>query len=486
MKVTGTDNKIADFSGDVIVVGVYEDALSPPADQLDNLIGGSITRLVESGDITGKPNEVTTILAPSGLPILRVLAIGLGKKEDLNLRRAYEASATAAVALSSKKVEKAGIFLDDFWPAEMIEQAIAGALVGVTGQDLYRKEKKQNAPAELVWSSATEEVLEKGIALGNAINLTRSLVNRCASDIYPATFAEEAAVVAENHDLNIEVWDKAKLTEENCGSLLAVARGSVKDPRLVILRYNGGKKGDPPLALVGKGVTFDSGGLSLKPSDSMITMKCDMAGAATVLGAIKAIASWKLPINVVALCGCVENMISGDSYKLGDILTSRSGKTIEVLNTDAEGRLVLADVLNVALDEKPMAIVDLATLTGACVVALGTDTAGLMTNEPDWCHEIEQASLATGEKMWQLPMYPEFGEQVKSQIADVKNVGDGRWGGAITAAKFLEEFIDDTPWTHIDIAGPSFAEKPKPYCSGGATGFAVRTLLELARRQATS
>ncbi|PQO29633.1 leucyl aminopeptidase [Bremerella cremea] len=483
MKVTGTELKIADFSGDVLVVGAYEDGLSPPADQLDTLIGGAITRLVESGDISGKPNEVTTILAPSGFATLRVFVIGLGKKEDLNIRRAYEAACSAAVALSSKKVEKAGFYLDDFWPSEVIEQAIAGAVVGCHGQDLYRKEKKQNPPGEIVWSSATQENLEKGISLGNSINLTRTLVNRCANDIYPATFAEEAAVVAENHDLNIEVWDKAKLTEENCGSLLAVARASVREPRLVILRYNGGKKGEPPIALVGKGVTFDSGGLSLKPSDSMITMKGDMAGAATVLGAIKAIAAWKLPVNVVALCGLVENMVSGDSYKLGDILTSRSGKTIEVLNTDAEGRLVLADVLNVALDEKPSAIVDLATLTGACVVALGTDTAGLMTNEPDWCYEVQQASLATGEKMWELPMYPEFGDQVKSQIADVKNVGDGRWGGAITAAKFLEEFVDETPWTHIDIAGPSFAEKPKPYCSGGATGFAVRTLLELVRRQ---
>ncbi|MBI1246395.1 leucyl aminopeptidase [bacterium] len=485
MKVTGTENKIADFSGEVIVVGVYEDGLSPPADQLDTLIGGSITRLVEAGDITAKPNEVTTILAPSGFETLRVYTVGLGKKEDLCARRAYEAAASAAVVLSAKKVDKVGYFLDDFWPAEMVEQAIAGALVGVHGQDLYRKEKKQTPPGEIVWSSVTDDVIEKGIALGNAINLTRSLVNRSANDIYPASFAQEAAVVAENHDLNIEVWDKARLQKEKCGSMLAVSQASTRDPRLVILRYNGGKEGEPPLALVGKGVTFDSGGLSLKPSDSMITMKCDMAGAATVLGAIKAIASWKLPINVVALCGLVENMVSGDSYKLGDVLTSRSGKTIEVLNTDAEGRLVLADVLNVALDEKPMAIVDLATLTGACVVALGMDIAGLMTNEPDWCHELEQASLATGEKMWQLPMYPEFSEQLKSQVADLKNVGDGRWGGAITAAKFLEEFVDDTPWTHIDIAGPSFAEKPKPYCSGGATGFAVRTLLELARRQAT-
>jgi len=483
MKVIATDQKVTEFVGDAVVVGVYQNELSPPANQLDTVIGGAITRLVESGDITGKPNEITTILAPSGCDCLRVFAIGLGEKEDLDFQRAYEAGAAASFAISSKDTDKVGFYLDDFWPTEMVEQAIAGAIVGCHGQDIYRNEKKQFCPDEVHWFSTTDEVIERGSLLGNSINLTRNLINRAAHDIYPITFAEEAAVVAENYNLGLEVWDKAKLTEEKCGSMLAVSRGSSKEPRLVILRYNGGKEGDPPLALVGKGVTFDSGGLSLKPSDSMIAMKCDMAGAASALGAIKAIAALKVPVNVVCLCGLVENMISGDSYRLGDVLTARSGKTIEVHNTDAEGRLVLADVLNVALDEKPFALVDLATLTGACVVALGNNIAGLMSNEQSWCDEVKQASLTTGEKMWQLPMFPEFDEQIKSQVADIKNVGEGRWGGAITAAKFLEEFVEGTPWTHIDIAGPAFSDKAKPYCSGGATGFAVRSLLELARRQ---
>jgi leucyl aminopeptidase len=229
-------------------------------------------------------------------------------------------------------------------------------------------------------------------------------------------------------------------------------------------------------------VTFDSGGLSIKPTDGMKTMKCDMAGAATVLGAIQAIARLKLPVNVIALCGLVENMISGESYKLGDVLKARSGKTIEVLNTDAEGRLVLADVLDVAVQQNPAKLIDLATLTGACVVALGTDVAGLMTNDQPWCDVVKSAADASGEAAWQLPMFPEYGEQIRSEVADIKNVGEGRWGGAITAGKFLEEFVAGKPWVHIDIAGPAFYEGSKNWQDAGGSGAFVRTLVEVARR----
>jgi leucyl aminopeptidase len=236
------------------------------------------------------------------------------------------------------------------------------------------------------------------------------------------------------------------------------------------------------LALVGKGVTFDSGGLSIKPTDGMLTMKCDMAGAATVLGAMQAIAKLNLPVNVIGLMGLVENMPGAAAMKLGDVLTARSGRTIEVHNTDAEGRLVLADVLDVAVERGASRIIDLATLTGACCVALGNDVAGLMTNDQPWCDQVAAAARTCGEPAWQLPMFPEYGEQIKSEVADIKNVGEGRWGGAITAAKFLEEFVDGKPWVHFDIAGPAFLDKSKPWLDGGATGCFVRTLVELARR----
>jgi len=249
----------------------------------------------------------------------------------------------------------------------------------------------------------------------------------------------------------------------------------------VILKHSGGKEGDAPLALIGKGVTFDSGGLSIKTSDGMVTMKCDMAGAATVLGAMQAIAQLRLPVNVIGLCGLVENMLSGSAFKLGDVLRARSGKTIEVLNTDAEGRLVLADVLDVALQHNPARLIDLATLTGACVVALGNDVAGLMTNNQPWCDAVSQAAGSVGEQVWQLPMFAEYGEQIKSEVADIKNIGNGRWGGAITAGKFLEEFVDGKPWVHMDIAGPAFLDSSKPFLDAGGSGAYVRTLVEVAR-----
>ena len=281
--------------------------------------------------------------------------------------------------------------------------------------------------------------------------------------------------------MKIDVLGQSELEAEKMGSLLAVSQGSSSDrgPRVVAISYQGAGADAPTLAIVGKGVTFDSGGLSLKPSDSMITMKCDMAGAATALGAVAAIARLKLPVNVVGYMGLVENMVSGRSYKLGDILTARNGVTIEVQNTDAEGRLVLADVLNYASEKGADRLVDLATLTGACVVALGEEVTGAFANNQDWCDTITAAAATTGESIWQMPMFDHFSDLLKSDVADCRNIG-GRWGGAITAAKFLEKFVDEKPWVHLDIAGPSFASSNQPHREGGATGCMVRTLVEAA------
>jgi leucyl aminopeptidase len=358
-------------------------------------------------------------------------------------------------------------------------------MVGCQGQDLYRSERQLQPFAEMLWSGTDAAPLDSGKVLGECLNLARELVNRPPSEIYPESFAARAEEVSREVGLEIEVWDQERLVAERCGLLLAVAQGSARPPRLVILRYRGGDTSQLPLALVGKGVTFDSGGLSLKPTDGMKSMKCDMAGAAAVLAAMAAIARLKLPVNVIGLAGLVENMVGGNSFKLGDVLRARSGKTVEVLNTDAEGRLVLGDVLDVAIEQQAERIVDVATLTGACVVALGTDVAGLMTNDQPWCDRVLAAAKASGEPAWQLPMFPEYREQIKSNVADLKNVGEGRWGGAITAAKFLEEFVQGKPWVHIDIAGPAFLDSPKPWIDAGATGAAVRTLVELARLQAT-
>lgn len=482
MNVRTISGSPAQADAAAVVLGIYQDQpLSGFAAALDQATGGVVSRLLERKEITGKHCELLPLHAPQGVKAPLVLLVGLGKREELDAGSAFRAAGAASLRLADKNRGQVAFFLDESWSTEWTESAVAGAVVGCQGQDLYKKEKKFNPHQEILWAGGDEQAVASGLILGESMNLTRRLVNEPPSRIFPASFAQEATQMARECGLEVEIWDEKRLEQERCGSLLAVAQGSVQPPRLVILRHAGGKPDEAPLALVGKGVTFDSGGLSLKPNEGMVTMKCDMAGGATVFGAMHAISCLKIPRNVIGLIGLVENMPSGSSFKLGDVLTARNGKTIEVLNTDAEGRLVLADVLDVAVERGAAQIVDLATLTGACVVALGNDVAGVMTNNQSWCDSVTAAARRCGELAWQLPMFPEYGEQIRGSVADIKNVGDGRWGGAITAAKFLEEFVAGKPWVHLDIAGPAFAEKPKPYHDAGATGAFVRTLVEAAR-----
>ncbi len=482
MKVSRIETPLAATAADAVVVGLFADS-SPtgPAAEADRATGGLISKLIERKEISGKRYELVPLLAPPGMKADQLLVVGLGDASAYDAGTAHRAAAAASRQLAGKPRKKIAFFLDDGASPARTEAAVAGGIVGCQGQDLYRAEKKRTPPDELLWSGGAPGAFANGQILGESVNLTRRLVNLPPHEMYPESFAAEAAKVAKDCGLEIEIWDQKRLEAERCGSLLAVARGSNREPRLVILRYRGGPASAPLLGWIGKGVTFDSGGLSLKPPDGMLTMKCDMAGAATVLGALQAVARLKLPVNIVGLVGLVENMTGPAAYKLGDVLTARSGRTIEVHNTDAEGRLVLADVLNVAVETGATKLIDLATLTGACVVALGLDVAGLMTNDQAWCDTVAAAARAAGEPVWQLPMFPEYDEQIKGEVADIKNVGEGRWGGAITAAKFLEQFVEKRPWTHIDIAGPAFVEKPKPWTDGGGSGALLRTLVEVAR-----
>lgn len=477
-KISSLSTPPLDTEADALVIACFEsDAILAPLADIDTALGGAITRLVTSGDFSGKANQTASFSTPSSVTADTVLLVGLGSEENYSAQAAAQAAGTAAKSLASRQRTKVAFF----FPDKHTSDSVAAALNGGVGQDLYRVKKSLYPIDEILWSGGDDEAVRRGAIIGEAVSLTRTLVNEPAAEIYPASFAERALAVGNESGFKTEIWDEQKLKEENCGALLGVGQGSAKPPRLVIMRYQGGTKGDAPLCLVGKGVTFDSGGLSLKPSDGMSTMKCDMAGAATVLGAMQAIAKLKLPVNVTGLVGLAENMVSGNSYKLGDVLTTRLGKTIEVLNTDAEGRLVLADTLDVAVrHEKAAKIVDLATLTGACVVALGEGIAGAMTNNEDWCAHVLAAAKTTGERLWQLPMDSDFTDQIQSKVADIKNIGDGRWGGAITAAKLLEEFVGNTPWVHLDIAGPAFAEKPKSWIDAGASGCMVKTLVKLA------
>jgi len=460
------------------------------AAELDAATSGLLGRLAASGELTGRRYECVPLLAAPGIRAGQLVVVGVGKREDVTAGVLYRVAATASRHLAAKPRGRVAFVADGAWTTKQVEQAVAGAAVGMVGQDLYRAEPKRHRFGTTIWISAPVEAVERGAVIADGVNLARRLVNMAPDDIYPQSFADECATIAGRTGLDIEIWDEDRLVRERCNAILAVGRGSSRPPRLVILRYRGaGRTGQgraaadavPQLALVGKGVTFDSGGLSLKPSEGMLTMKCDMSGAAAVLSAAATIAALKLPIDVVVGIGLVENMTGPAAYKLGDVITARSGTTIEIHNTDAEGRVVLADVLDVIRGEKPRRIVDLATLTGACVVALGQDVAGLFTNDQACCDAVAAAAREVGEQVWQLPMYPDYDEQIKSEVADIKNVGDGRWGGAITAAKFLERFVGGIPWTHVDIAGPAFSEKSRPWTDGGASGSMVRPLVELAR-----
>ena len=476
---------------DWLIVGYGQDSsFTGPLAELDEDLGGKLQKLKELDDFNGKPGELLAIPDIKGLTAKRLLLVGLGKVAELNKSRVEKAIMTAVRHVSGRENmtvavahSKLGKSLTN---ADVALIVGTSAVVGGVGQGLYQSEKKRFPLAGIsyVASSAREAKsltasLQKGLLLGEAMNITRELVNRPASEIFPATLATYAENVARQTGLECTILDEHDLVHENMNSLLAVAQGSDQPPRMVVLRHLKGPKNSPTLALVGKGVTFDSGGLSLKLGDNMLTMKCDMAGAATVLGAMSAIARLDLPINVIGLMGCVENMVNGNSFKLGDILTARNGVTIEVQNTDAEGRLVLADVLSYTVDQGATHIVDMATLTGACVVALGEDVTGAFTNDQELCDPFVSAAEGTGELVWQMPMFDLYDELIKCDTADIRNVG-GRWGGAITAAKFLERFVDGKPWVHLDIAGPSFASSNKPAREGGATGCIVRTLVTLA------
>lgn len=474
-----------------LVVGVTEPPeLSGPVGDLDQALDGTVTRLIEAGDLTGKLAELLPLHDAPGIAADRVLLVGLGKASELTRSGFEKAMMTAVRKVSSKEGVAIAICCsaaDSVTVDVAVETAVTAAIVGSTGQDMLKAELGHFplAAVTVLISEADQQqaegAVERGTVLGEAVNLTRELVNLPPEMIYPESFAERARLVATDLGLQIDVLGQAELEAEKMGSLLAVSQGSGSDrgPRVVAISYQGASADAPTLAIVGKGVTFDSGGLSLKPSDSMITMKCDMGGAATALGAVAAIARLKLPVNVVGYMGLVENMISDRSYKLGDILTARNGVTIEVQNTDAEGRLVLADVLNYAAEKGADRIVDLATLTGACVVALGEEVTGAFANNQEWCDTITTAASAAGEDIWQMPMFDHFGDLLKSDVADCRNIG-GRWGGAISAAKFLEKFVDEKPWVHLDIAGPSFASSNQPHREGGATGCMVRTLVEAA------
>jgi leucyl aminopeptidase len=490
MQINAYFQSPVEFQADWLIVPVVEDEpLHTSCTILDAALQGVIGRLRETGDLTGKTNELVPLLDVRGIGARRVLMVGLGKRVEMDRGVLVAAAAAAARDTTGKQLERLALVLPDpsyGYPIENLALALGvGLMQGSQGPGLRKTKAERFVPREfclLAPPQTSESDVKRGAIRagieGRAVALVKELVNTPPCDLYPETFADRARQVAQEAGLECTVLDRQQLEAERMESLLGVARGSDRPPRFVILRHRGG--GQRTLGLVGKGVTFDSGGLSLKTNDQMLDMKCDMAGAATALAAMQAIANLKIPINVQAYLPLVENMPSGKALKLGDVLRARSGKTIEIHNTDAEGRLILADALAYAVDDKVDNLVDLATLTGACLVALGMEVAGAMSNNEVWLKRVLAASQRAGEKAWALPMFPLYGEMIKSKVADIKNTGGSRYGGAITAAKFLEEFVGDTPWVHLDIAGPAWLEHENASRDAGGTGSFVRTLVELA------
>jgi leucyl aminopeptidase len=497
MQLTAQFASLMEIQADWLIVPIWEEEPLPEAaDQLDAPLGHVLRRLREQGDLIGKANELTPLLDPHGISARRVMIVGLGKRDQAAPAGLIDAAAAAARAITGKPFQRLAFALPEKFPQLTWGDAAwavgVGLMQGCHGPGLHKSKPDRFAPDELrvvAPPSAPQDEINTGARRaaieGEAVQLARTLVNTPPCDLYPETFARQARQAADGLGIDCHVLDERQLEAERMEALLGVARGSDRPPRLVVLRYRQGAS-SRTLGLVGKGVTFDSGGLSLKTNEQMADMKCDMAGAAAVLAAVVAVARLQLPVNLLGVLALVENLPSGRAMKLGDVLRTRAGKTIEVLNTDAEGRLILADALAYAVDQRADHLVDLATLTGACVVALGTEIAGLMSNNDAWSERVLTASRRAGERVWPLPMLPLFDDMIKSHVADMKNTAGTRYGGAITAAKLLEQFVGSVPWAHLDIAGPAWAEHESPSRDPGGTGCMVRTLVELARQYATT
>jgi leucyl aminopeptidase len=444
--------------------------------------------LYDSGEVTGKPFEMTLLHHVPGLRAKRLLAVGAGKPDKWRPAEVRRLAGAAVRYLKSKSIQRIALALDrDYATGEYVAAAVEGAILGDYEPDRYKTDKSPCKPVESFTVVVAEggpdldAALDRGRIIGESQNFTRDLVNEPANLMTPMTLADRARAMAEEAGLEYEVLDRDRMTQLGMGSLLGVAVGSAEPPALIILRYRPAvvPPDSPHLGLVGKGVTFDTGGISIKPADGMEKMKYDMAGGAAMIGAMRAIAQLKPAIPVTALIPAVENMPGSRAQRPGDIVTALSGKTIEVINTDAEGRLILADALAYARRLGCTHLVDAATLTGAIVVALGHIHVGLFANDNALRERVMVAAHEEGEKMWHMPLDEDYKDYLKSAFADIPNVG-GRWGGAVTAAMFLKEFADPTPWVHLDIAGTAWLDDAKPFLAKGPSGVAVRTMVRLA------
>ncbi len=466
----------------VVVVGVLNNRKLPPtAAMLDGKASGAIVRAMKAGRFEGRSRQVLNIPALPGLPRHRVVLIGLGDAKAIDDLAAQALGGVTVAHLNSVGETAATVFLDGLAAAD---QFAFGARLRSYRFDKYRtREKARDKPTlrALTLTDAKPTAARRAFdgldKVADGVVMTRDLVSEPANVIYPETLAKAARGLT-RLGVKVEILDEKRMKALGMGALLGVSQGSARPARLVVMRWNGAAKSKTakPLAFVGKGVTFDTGGISLKPPANMGDMKWDMGGAGVVIGLMKALAGRKAKVDVVGVVGLVENMPSGTAQRPGDIVTSMSGQTIEVLNTDAEGRLVLADALWYTQDRfAPRLIVDLATLTGAIIVALGSEYAGMMSNDDTLASRLTKAGEASGEKVWRLPLHDNYDKMINTDAADVKNIGN-REAGSITAAQFLQRFVNKVPWAHLDIAGVTWSGKTAPTVPKGGTGFGVRLL----------
>ncbi|MEN8374711.1 MAG: leucyl aminopeptidase [Gemmatimonadota bacterium] len=477
-----------------------EDGLSGAAGALDDRLGGTISRALDAGDFRGKLAETLLLYPREGeVGAERVLIVGAGEPDEYTMETVRKVVGTAvrkAEALGVSRVafdQRLGGDVEDMGPRNAAHAAAEGFALACWDYRDLKTESDEDAPrasvAELTLlagpaADAAREGVREGRAIAGGENFARALATLPGNVATPTALADRVAAMAAERSLSCEVFEPGWIEAERMGGLLGVARGSDEEPRFIVLKHDGGKPGDRPIALVGKGVTFDSGGISIKPSAGMEDMKYDMSGAAAVLGAMRALADLSVETNVVAIVPATENMPSGRALKPGDVITMRSGKTVEVVNTDAEGRLILGDALDYAKELDPVAVVDLATLTGAVVIALGHQAAAVMGNDEELIGELQAAGERSGQRCWPLPLWDEYRKQIRSDVADIKNSG-GRPAGTITAGWFLREFAPRSHWAHLDIAGTAYrSEAAASYLRKGATGWPTRLLVEWVRTRA--
>jgi leucyl aminopeptidase len=494
MQLTIEAKPYATLETDALVSYVFEetDPVQGRIAELDQYSNGLLKKLASGGELTGKSLEMTLIHAAAGLKAARLLLVGAGKRDKFDSAALRRISGSALRYLKSRGIHKFAVAAREGANAEDSAQAIAeGLLAADFESDKYKTEKKNDKSIEAVqlvgYSDAERAAAEKGLArgviIGESQNFARDLINEPSNKLTPRILAEKAEVMAKQAGLAVEILDEKKITDLKMGALLSVSQGGPEPPRVMVVTYTpaNAKPGAPVLGLIGKAVTFDTGGISIKPSEGMEKMKYDMAGGATMLGVMRALASLKPNVKVICVVPATENMPGGTAQKPGDIQTAMSGKTIEVLNTDAEGRLILADAVHYAKQLGATHLVDAATLTGAIVVALASINVGVFGGaDPAWTDKVLASAKAAGEKMWQMPMDDEYREYIKGTVADIQNIGSGKGGGSITGAWFIREFAGDTPWVHLDIAGTAWNDDAKAWLAKGPTGVALRTLVHLA------